>query len=204
MSFDFKLANVPAAISVLSVSAVVKTTRTIKSPRDLSKRLARSSISTPLFAVSSPEEGLGRDTYVCVTDECGNTVTPISSRLLSQMRFSSRRLPFQTIPACGSFSVRLLYTLNYTQIILNAIFHIQFSHVARLPNDQILRPSTLKGTKTPLEMKHELIMKLHFVYTDEASDDGDRAEPPYALSVSQPITISSVCVTTCKFSFVTF
>lgn len=61
----------------------------------------------------------------------------------------------------------------------------------------MISPSTLPGTRTALDVRHELVMKLHFVYPEEeeARDEDDSnssREPPYALCVTQPITVSSV------------
>lgn len=62
----------------------------------------------------------------------------------------------------------------------------------------MISPSTLPGTRTALDVRHELVMKLHFVYPDEEEgrddDDSGSREPPYALCVTQPITVSSVSI----------
>ncbi|KAF8311385.1 hypothetical protein DL93DRAFT_2083376 [Clavulina sp. PMI_390] len=68
----------------------------------------------------------------------------------------------------------------------------QVTHLARLPNDDIIRPSTLEGTKTPIETKHELILEIHFNSVGEDGQPGKlmvlRTE--HAITLSSPLLIS--------------
>ncbi|KAF8311381.1 hypothetical protein DL93DRAFT_2098870 [Clavulina sp. PMI_390] len=65
----------------------------------------------------------------------------------------------------------------------------QVTHLARLPNDDIIRPSTLDGTKTPIETKHELLLEILFS-SGEAESQSSR---PLVLRTTHPITLSSCC-----------
>ncbi|KAF8306103.1 hypothetical protein DL93DRAFT_2088997 [Clavulina sp. PMI_390] len=38
----------------------------------------------------------------------------------------------------------------------------QLSHLAQLPGDEYLRPSTIKGTKTPIKVSHEIVLEVRF------------------------------------------
>ena len=62
----------------------------------------------------------------------------------------------------------------------------EISHMARLPNDDFIRPSTLDGTKTPLRVLHELIVEVRFL---PLTRPGGSVK---VLKVTRPITISSV------------
>lgn len=73
----------------------------------------------------------------------------------------------------------------------------QLNHLARFPPDNAVRPSTLDGTDTPIEVQHELLIRLVF----SRDTDDDQCEEvkgkgsnglPLILSVHQPIVLSSV------------
>ncbi|KAF8311389.1 hypothetical protein DL93DRAFT_1483064 [Clavulina sp. PMI_390] len=137
---------------------------------------------TPLFAIGGDiergklvgEATVSGDTKIVARDENGRTLAfPPSPSSSSSSSTWAHPPPVQVIPPSGSFSL---------------------SHLTRLPNDKVLPPSTLPGTRTPFRVSHELVMKLHFVYPDEEEERARmhiRSEPPYALCVTQDITISS-------------
>ncbi|KAF8326860.1 uncharacterized protein EI90DRAFT_3069291 [Cantharellus anzutake] len=63
-------------------------------------------------------------------------------------------------------------------------YHI--SHLARLPSDEFIRPSTLKGTNTPIEISHDIVLELKFEHPESEND-------VKVLKVSKSLTISSCC-----------
>ncbi|KAF8311380.1 hypothetical protein DL93DRAFT_2169082 [Clavulina sp. PMI_390] len=65
-------------------------------------------------------------------------------------------------------------------------YHV--THLARIPNDVVIRPSTLEGTKTPLETKHELIIDIVF----SSGEADNQPSKPLVLRTEHPITLSSV------------
>jgi len=60
----------------------------------------------------------------------------------------------------------------------------QISHLGRLPSDDVIRPSTLQGTNTPIEVSHDLVLEMKF---DVPGKDSE------VLRVSRRVTISSCC-----------
>lgn len=104
----------------------------------------------------------------CAPKDTGKSgKTPTNGKRASSS--SSSNTPLQIIEAGGSYHV---------------------SHLARLPNDDIIRPSTLEGTKTPISTKHELTLEIRFV---QVGDDGVPGKP-LVLKSEQPITLSSVSI----------
>lgn len=79
-------------------------------------------------------------------------------------------LPLQIIPAGKSYHL---------------------SHLTRLPNDDDIRPSTLEGSKTPLRVKHELIIEVRFA-SPRTDPSGVTSSGVKMMKVAREITISSV------------
>lgn len=68
----------------------------------------------------------------------------------------------------------------------------QLSHLAGLPGDDIIRPSTVPGTNTPIRIAHEVVLEVRFerpVAGDNPADGDNRVR---VLRVEKPIVISSV------------
>ena len=72
----------------------------------------------------------------------------------------------------------------------------QFSHLAGLPGDDIVRPSTVPGTNTPIKITHEVLLEVRFegppavgVGDNPSGVGGNRVK---VLRIERPIVISSV------------
>ena len=62
------------------------------------------------------------------------------------------------------------------------------NHLARMPNDDFLRASTIEGTITPIHVAHELSVSVNFQTIDENGVPG----PERILTSETSIKISSV------------
>lgn len=114
LSFDYKLPNVPRSVSILSASAVLKTTYRSYSLENLDQPLGTEVITTPLFVLGGEDEELGRNTCVSATDARGvalntrcsiTTTTTTSRRRRRNARSTAAPCAIQVIPASGSFQV---------------------------------------------------------------------------------------------------
>ncbi|KAF8311384.1 hypothetical protein DL93DRAFT_2083373 [Clavulina sp. PMI_390] len=65
----------------------------------------------------------------------------------------------------------------------------QMTHLARLPNDAMIWCSTLDGTNTPVETKHQLVLEIFFKTVDENGHAGRQS----VMRTVQPIVLSSCC-----------
>lgn len=67
------------------------------------------------------------------------------------------------------------------------------SHLAQLPGDDLIRPSTLAGTKTPLRVHHEIVLEARFLHMNHAEpEEGSNNNKVRVLRVERPVVISSV------------
>lgn len=104
---------------------------------------------------------------------------PEASSYLSPAIVSSRREQERI----ASFQPRVIRpTSPMVSVPVGASSHV--SHISRLPSDEFIRPSTLQGTNTPIEVSHDLVLEMKF----EAPGKGNCE----VLRVSRPLTISSV------------
>lgn len=55
--------------------------------------------------------------------------------------------------------------------------------LARLPSDDLLRPSTLEGTSTALDISHKLIIQINYISSTETNK---------TITITRPVTIASV------------
>lgn len=70
----------------------------------------------------------------------------------------------------------------------------QISHLARMPNDDIIRPSTHSSTTSVISVTHEIEFEIRFDRLDGSLQVIDKT---LAWRVSRPITITSVCIYLC-------
>lgn len=62
-----------------------------------------------------------------------------------------------------------------------------YARVSRVPDDDAVRPSTLPGTKTPIRVKHKLVVQVKYRFKGSKKD--------LVLEMSSVVTIASVSQT---------
>ncbi|GAA5832491.1 hypothetical protein JCM5353_003257 [Sporobolomyces roseus] len=63
-----------------------------------------------------------------------------------------------------------------------------YARVSRVPDDDAVRPSTLPGTKTPIRVKHKLVVQVKYRFKGSKKD--------FVLEMSSVVTIASCCCLT--------
>ncbi|GAA94020.1 uncharacterized protein L969DRAFT_92953 [Mixia osmundae IAM 14324] len=67
---------------------------------------------------------------------------------------------------------------------LDASEEYSIKHVSRIPNDNLLRPSTQPGTQTPIRITHELAIEVRYL---------NAQNKPRVLKIKKAISIASCC-----------
>lgn len=159
-------------------------------------RTKRSVRRTLLFELSDRRHTNPSDTCIEAKDKDGSALEPeppYEPPTDTRFQDTTPLGPIQVIPPGGSFRVR---TSEVPREILLTFRPPQVAHCGRFPPDSSIRPSTVAGSKTPIEIKHELVLRLQFsrVLGDESPslDKVVRTGPPLVLTVAYPIILSSV------------
>ncbi|KAF8311386.1 hypothetical protein DL93DRAFT_2169088 [Clavulina sp. PMI_390] len=130
----------------------------------------------------SPSASRGATSTAASSSSATSAPIPIEYTLISPLHHPSTTPPPSAINPKGKESVIPMTTVDPGG-------SYQVTHIARLPNDDIIRPSTLPGTKTPIETKHELILEIRFNSVDENGQRGKLM----VLRSEHAITLSSCC-----------
>lgn len=219
LNFDFFLASIPTAMQIISVSATLFAHYTLKSIQRPNNPAQYASKKTRLFvfdAMNPPctdTKMLALNSEGCVTPTMTTGALPSSSSPSSlssgaleenmgarpstsrsgststggSASGSSSKPPSPAIPKDRA-SCHAAAPIPLQIIEAGGSYHV--SHLARLPNDDIIRPSTLEGTKTPIQTRHELILEIRFHQMDK---EGVLPGKPMVLRSEHPITLSSCC-----------
>ncbi|KAH8924525.1 hypothetical protein BT69DRAFT_1349390, partial [Atractiella rhizophila] len=79
---------------------------------------------------------------------------------------------------------------DYAEWVAEAGSEWIFKEWIQLPNDKVLRPSTLEGTDTPIHVSSTIVFQLTYHLCNESGTFGGRA---LMLSLKQKVDISSCC-----------
>lgn len=169
--FDFRIAQAPTNLNILSVSAHLDTSYRIASPTDPTKVLRDEAVRTLLFEASDPGS-LSEDSRILVTD--GNGIPmPSDAMTAGPPGPEGNTRPLQKLQAGGAFYA---------------------SHLARLPSHDVLSASTIRGTRTPIDVQHQLVLQLRWSRASLETREPSRfPEPPLAVNARVPMTIASCC-----------
>jgi hypothetical protein len=84
-------------------------------------------------------------------------------------------------PDCSKKSSPLLATVDAGQ-------YYEITHLARLPDDDLIRPTTQPGTQSAVQIGHCIVFEVKFSQPDVDLNGGSKT-----LSSTHPITLSSCC-----------
>lgn len=197
LNFDFLLASVPTALQIISVSATLSANYTLRSVQRPSKPPQHAIKRTRLFIFDAKNPPC-TDTRMLALNSQGSSVSPLAASASAASPTSSAVVDDMTASSssgsgqCCNSEQRLgnegsLASDTLPQTIESGgSYHV--SHLARLPNDDTIHPSTLKGTKTPIQTRHELMLEVRFA---QIGDDGVPGKS-LVLRSEHAITLSSV------------
>lgn len=192
MNFDLVLAHPPTAIDIHSVSAYINTIYTIKSIKDPSRPVDKITRKLRMFTVNSalpPDSQFASDTS-STSPECGTPIATSPSLCHHPVAGDSGGVP---PPSRATQSTAHADTPLHT-IAKGQSY--QLFHMARVPSDDLIRPSTLPGTNTPINVAHELVFEVLFKAQD-ADDAESQPKGRRAFRVERSVTISSVSFLSC-------
>ena len=189
--FELFLAGPPTPLSVLSLSTYIIAKFRISSIQNSKKASQTVQHKRLVFVVDQSNPPDSHSLY----DADGNEVWMRSGSIPTLSPAETEANSPSTLgppTACGStdpsFSIAPSQSraepLTSALVSLPAGMSYHISHLGRLPSDDFIRPSTLQGTNTPIEVSHDLVLEMKF----EVPGKGDCE----ILRVSRPLTISSV------------
>ncbi|KAF9507614.1 hypothetical protein BS47DRAFT_1321174 [Hydnum rufescens UP504] len=181
LNFNLILAHPPATILIHSVSAFICTAYGIKSIKTPTKRIDRVTQRLCMFVVNrtSPPDSHFASDASCITPGSG---TPIATSPGS-FHHAVVESPVRDLPP----SIDAPST-NPPLVMIPEGHSYQLTHLGRVPSDGFIRSSTLLGTRTPLNVAHELVFEVTFETLSQDSPKGKST-----LKLQKPITISSCC-----------
>lgn len=134
--------------------------------------------SASVTAAHSASGGSTRPSTTAIPSTSGSSSTQPSSLLPTPPNDTSISQP----PSSSPGPITPLATIR-----AGGSYHV--THLARLPNDDTIRPSTLEGTNTPISVKHQLVIEIHF---HQLGTDGTRSKL-LLLHSENSVTLCSCC-----------
>ncbi|KAF8336337.1 uncharacterized protein EI90DRAFT_161422 [Cantharellus anzutake] len=200
LEFTFHLACPPRELQIHSVAAYLNVKHTLVSPTfrqkpaqhlDTRVRIFQSQEAAPDSVRALPSTKVGSRTRGVCENQGDSAMTSALNRMaimFGAMSLASTELyPQIQMDMCRES--RCTSSSPLARVPQSGSYN--FHHVARLPLEESLSPSTIAESDTPIQVAHELSFEVLF----ESIVNKDDSDPPPAghrqLTVKRPITISS-------------